>query len=293
METPDSSPPHRPAAAAAELPPATLEGWYALHQLFRLDWPTLKAIGEAERSPALREFGALTDAWSVVGEKGWSGTYRVVGAGLDLMLVHFRSDLEALDAARRAVHASALGDLLLLEREYLSVVELGLYQLTADTARGVDLGDAEVWRREIEAGMAREREKAYVRGRLFPVQPETMPYVCFYPMDKRREAGRNWYRLGLEERARLMAAHGAVGRRYAGRISQVISGSVGLDDWEWAVTLWAGDPLEFKNVITDMRYDEASAEYAEFGSFFVGVRMSPADIETLLPGGGPGEDGES
>jgi chlorite dismutase len=104
-----------------------------------------------------------------------------------------------------------------------------------------------------------------------------MPYVCFYPMSKRRDPGANWYQLTLEERSRLMYAHGLTGRRYAGRIQQTISGAIGLDDWEWGVTLIARDPLDFKRIVTDMRFDEVSAVYATFGRFFVGRRATIAE----------------
>jgi chlorite dismutase len=89
-------------------------------------------------------------------------------------------------------------------------------------------------------------------------------------MSKRRQAGQNWYTLSLEERSRLMQSHGMTGRRYAGRVQQVITGAIGLDAWEWGVTLFAKDPLDFKKLVTDMRFDEVSAKYAEFGEFFVG-----------------------
>jgi chlorite dismutase len=104
-----------------------------------------------------------------------------------------------------------------------------------------------------------------------------MPYVCFYPMSKRRASGQNWYALPLEERSRLMMAHGMTGRGYAGRVVQVISGAIGLDAWEWGVTLFAADPLAFKKIVTDMRFDEVSAQYAEFGEFYVGKTLSPAE----------------
>jgi chlorite dismutase len=97
-----------------------------------------------------------------------------------------------------------------------------------------------------------------------------MPYVCFYPMSKRRAPGQNWYALTLEERSRLMHAHGMTGRRYAGRVQQIITGAIGLAEWEWGVTLFARDPLDFKRLVTEMRFDEVSAQYAEFGDFFVG-----------------------
>jgi hydrogen peroxide-dependent heme synthase len=94
--------------------------------------------------------------------------------------------------------------------------------------------------------------------------------VCFYPMSKRRNESQNWYTLSLDERSRLMQAHGLTGRRYAGKVQQVISGAIGLDAWEWGVTLFAKDALEFKKLVTDMRFDEVSAKYADFGNFYVG-----------------------
>jgi chlorite dismutase len=112
-----------------------------------------------------------------------------------------------------------------------------------------------------------------------------MPYVCFYPMNKRRKVGQNWYTLPLGERARLMQEHGTTGRAYAGKVSQIISGSVGFDDWEWAVTLFAGDPIRFKELVTEMRYDEVTSIYGEFGSFWVGHRIAAADLVREFTGG--------
>jgi chlorite dismutase len=111
-----------------------------------------------------------------------------------------------------------------------------------------------------------------------------MPYLCFYPMDKRRNVGQNWYTLPLHERARLMAEHGGTGRRYAGRVSQIISGSVGFDDWEWAVTLFAKDPLDFKALVTEMRYDEVTSVYGEFGTFRVAHRIPTDAIAREIAG---------
>jgi chlorite dismutase len=121
-----------------------------------------------------------------------------------------------------------------------------------------------------------------VQRRLYPALPPQLPYVCFYPMSKRRDAGQNWYTLPIDERNRLMREHGMTGRRYAGRILQIITGAVGFENWEWGVTLFAADPLDFKKLVTEMRYDEASSLYAEFGDFFVGRVMSPTDwLDTI------------
>ena len=131
------------------------------------------------------------------------------------------------------------------------------------------MGDA-AYRARLGERVERERASEHVQRRLYPPLPGDMPYVCFYPMSKRREADANWYTLPLSERSQLMHAHGQVGRGYAGRVQQIITGSIGLDDWEWGVTLFAREPLEFKKLVTDMRFDRASAVYAEFGEFFVG-----------------------
>ena len=101
-------------------------------------------------------------------------------------------------------------------------------------------------------------------------------------MDRRRGEDKNWYKLPIEERARQMSDHGMIGRRYAGEVKQIISGSIGFDDWEWGVDLFADDPLVFKKLIYEMRFDEVSAVYALFGHFYVGVRVPAAQLEKLL-----------
>jgi len=264
------------------LPPAVLDGWYVLHQLYRLDWAALKALDRPTADGILATFASLLAGWSDDPASGWSGAYRMVGAGVDLMLLHFRSSLDALTDASQEMALSDLADVLVLDHEYLSVVELGMYGLTVEVTAGVDPSDPEAFQAAMEVALAEQRGKGFVRRRLYPQQPKDMPYVCYYPMDKRRSPEQNWYALSIETRAKLMRDHGTIGRRYAGRISQVISGSVGLADWEWAVTLWTGDPLAFKEIITEMRYDEASAEYADFGRFFVGRRLEPDDVASLL-----------
>jgi len=275
------------APNGAQLPPAVLDGWYVLHQLYRLDWPALKALDRPAADELLAEFASLLTGWVEDQGSGWSGAYRMVGGGIDLMLLHFRESLEQLTDVSHEVALSSLADFLLPDHEYVSVVELGMYGLTVEIAGKVDPSDPEAFRVALDEALAAQLGKAFVRRRLYPQQPEDMPYVCYYPMDKRRSVGQNWYALPIQTRAKLMRDHGTIGRRYAGRISQVISGSVGLADWEWAVTLWAGDPLAFKEIITEMRYDEASSEYAEFGRFFVGRRMEPGEVAGLLGPRGP------
>src|SRR2546430_3960960 len=118
-------------------------------------------------------------------------------------------------------------------------------------------------------------------------------YICFYPMDRRRGEDKNWYTLPIEERGRQMTEHGLVGRRYAGEVKQIITGSIGFDDWEWGVDLWADDPVVFKKLIYEMRFDEVSAVYALFGHFYVGVRCAATDLGKLLSGELPKADSQT
>jgi chlorite dismutase len=255
-------------------PPETTEGWYALHQVFAWDRRALRTT-PAERIPSLRQHAERVLASLATPEAGgWSAVVPLIGSRADVMFVHFRPTLDDIAAAQRELATVALFDLLQPVYSFLSVTEAGLYHASAQLAaaaqaRGGTVGD-EVYRAEMAKRVEAERGSPHVQRRLFPMQPPEMPYVCFYPMSKRRAAGQNWYALPLEERSRLMMAHGMTGRGYAGRVVQVISGAIGFDAWEWGVTLFAADPLSFKKIVTDMRFDEVSAEYAEFGEFFVG-----------------------
>jgi len=266
----------------SQLAPATLEGWYALHQMFSLDWSQLRAErrdGFAAAAEAL--FGQLAAS---AGE-GWSEPVRLVGAGgADWMFIHFRPTLEELAEVQRTVATSPLAPFLTLAFEYLSVTEAGLYHATADAAKEFDPASEEYRQRLAEVSAA-EAASDHVKSRLYPKVPEGMRYVSFYPMSKRRAVGQNWYALDVRERSRLMRDHGMIGRKYAGRIFQVITGSVGLDDWEWGVTLFARDALDFKRLVTEMRFDEASAVYGEFGRFFTGIRFAPGEWGALLGAG--------
>ena len=117
-----------------------------------------------------------------------------------------------------------------------------------------------------------------------PSHPELLdwPILCFYPMNKKRDGADNWYSLDFETRKKLMGGHARTGRKYAGKISQLITGSAGLDDWEWGVTLMAERLDDVKSIVYEMRFDEVSARYGEFGPFYINLRLSPADLWTHL-----------
>lgn len=256
-------------------PPATIEGWYASHQLFAL--PRDSGCTQSEIAAARETLSELA-----CGPEGsWSLAVQLVGSLADVMIMHFRPTLEEVGAAEQRVRRDPFLGRLRQLYSFLSMTEAGLYHVTAQlakdaNARGGSVGDAD-FEKALAERSAAEAATPHVRRRLYPQPPAEMPYVCFYPMSKRRAPGQNWYSLTLEERSRLMYSHGLVGRRYAGRVIQIITGAIGLDAWEWGVTLFARDPLDFKKLVTDMRFDEASARYADFGEFYVGRKAEPGE----------------
>ncbi|HEX2167378.1 MAG TPA: hydrogen peroxide-dependent heme synthase [Longimicrobiales bacterium] len=265
----------------SELAPATLEGWYALHQMMSIDWRAVRAMSAVDRATLRSTAAELLSELSAPREDGWSGAYQLVGGGANVMFVHFRETLDELGRADMRLRRSRAGSALELVNDYTSVTEAGLYHATAEAAAQAAPLSKE-YHALLDEAAAAERASAHVRTRLFPRVPEGMRYISFYPMSKRRLHPDNWYSLPVDERNRLMREHGLTGRRYAGRIFQVITGSVGLDDWEWGVTLFARDPLEFKRIVTEMRYDEASAKFGEFGEFFTGVQLNADELGALF-----------
>jgi len=212
-----------------------------------------------------------------------SAIFSLLGHKGDFLFIHFRRSFEELSEAQTAMARLALSDYLEPTTSYLSVIELGLYESTSKVygtlaARGVQ-PHSEEWQKEIEATLERQRQA--MAPRLWPEVPGAK-YLCFYPMDRRRGESRNWYQESMAARARMMSEHGAIGRRYAGEVRQIITGSIGFDDWEWGVDLFAEDPLVFKKLIYEMRFDEVSAVYALFGTFYVGLRVPAAGLAGVL-----------
>ena len=273
----------------SEFPPVplTLEGSALLHQFFRFDWKAWRSCADGERTQIAAEAmdvlkgleRAKADApiqtalFSELGHKG------------DLILVHFRESLEALNQVELDLAQTELFDYLTPTHSYVSVVELGLYESSRKTyeaaaAKGFEQHTPE-WNAEIAASL--ERAAAAMAPRIFPAVPEAK-YMCFYPMDRKRGEQVNWYTVPFAERQRMMHEHGLIGRRYGDRVKQIISGSIGMDDWEWGVDLFAEDPVVFKKLIYEMRFDEVSAVYALFGQFYIGVRLPIERLSDWLGG---------
>src|SRR5277367_6845556 len=272
------------SSAGIGVAPLTLEGSSVLHQMFRIRRDAIGKIPGQEML-AIAAQTAETIAEMERREDGQSAAFAELGHKGDLMLIHFRRTFDELAQAEAAIAKLPVGEFLEQTNSYLSMVEIGLYEATVRLHRklaadGVAV-DSDDGRKAVADAIAENREK--LGGRLWPRVPDRR-YVCFYPMNKRRGEHRNWYQLPLEERQRLMHEHGMIGRRYAGQVTQIISGSVGFDDWEWGVDLFADDPLVFKKLIYEMRFDHVSAVYALFGTFFVGLRCPASRLYDLLDG---------
>jgi hydrogen peroxide-dependent heme synthase len=264
--------------------PLTLEGSSVLHQMFRFRWAEWRKLSPAQQHEIAAEASAalLKMENDVAGQ---TAIFSLLGHKGDLLVVHFRNSFDQLKAAELAIARLRLSDYLEQTTSYLSMVELGLYDSSVKLYRTLreqgTVPHSPEWNEVIEETIKRQTEA--MRPRLFPQIPPNR-YICFYPMDRRRGEDKNWYSLPIEERQRQMEEHGLVGRRYAGTVRQIITGSIGFDDWEWGVDLFADDPLIFKKLIYEMRFDEVSAVYALFGTFYVGVRCPAAGLEELFSG---------
>jgi hydrogen peroxide-dependent heme synthase len=198
-------------------------------------------------------------------------TFSVLGGGADLGVMALSPDLDRLDVLTKSLAAGPVE----VAYSFFSLTEGSEYTSTeADERARLEAQGAD----DIEVALAtwRTRMEHYQEARLHPRLPARR-VIGFYPMSKRRAEGANWYALSFDDRKRLMGGHAAVGRRYAGRILQLITGATGLDDWEWGVTLLADDPVAIKDIVYEMRFDEVTARYGEFGPFWIGLLMSHGD----------------
>ncbi len=271
---------HRPAASAQV--PATLvpeTGWHFLHLFYRIDRQALAALDESKRQEG-RE--ALTALLGQSGEGGpaQSQCFAIPGHKADFGLMMAGPDLKAIHGVETAIAASPLGPALVPSDSFYSITEISEY--VPDVEQYGQILQREGHDPESSAYKTRLQQYAnrlepMNRQRLFPEFPD-WPCMCFYPMSKMRVEGQNWYLLPFEDRARMMSEHGRSGMKFAGRVTQVITASTGLDDWEWGVTLWARNPQYLKEIVYGMRFDESSAKYALFGDFYFGYILPPAEL---------------
>ena len=264
--------------------PLTLDGSALLHQMFRIRRPAWKAL-DADRQHEIADEAAAVLIEMEGCEEGGSALFSELGHKGDLILVHFRKTFDEANRAELRLSQLALADYLEPTTSYVSIVELGLYEASVQlyeslVEQGVEPGSEE-WLKAEQAKMQESRQA--MAGRLWPTVPPNR-YLCFYPMDKKRGEVNNWYDVKIADRRRMMRDHGMIGRRYAGKVKQIISGSIGFDDWEWGVDLFADDPLVFKKLIYEMRFDEASSLYALFGTFYLGLRFPASELGRFLEG---------
>jgi chlorite dismutase len=267
--------------------PLTLEGSFLLHQFFRFDWKAWRSCADGEREKIAAEAVAMLQRLERAGLDAPVRTalFSQLGHKGDLVLIHFRDSLKSLNQVELDLAQTALYDFLELRHSYVSVVELGLYESSRKTyeaaaAKGFEPNSPEF---QAEVAASLERASAAMAPRLFPAVPEAK-YLCFYPMDRKRGEQVNWYTVPFAERQHMMHEHGLIGRRYGDQVKQIISGSIGMDDWEWGVDLFADDPVVFKKLIYEMRFDEVSAVYALFGQFFISVRLPMEKLSGWLDG---------
>ncbi|ELZ01610.1 chlorite dismutase [Natrialba chahannaoensis JCM 10990] len=252
-------------------PPQTDEGWYVLHDFRSIDWGAWRDAPERHRSRALEEGIDYLSAASDVADAdaGDSAVFSVLGHKADLLILHLRPTLAALDTLERRFEQTALAEFTERADSYLSVTEVSGYMSQEYFEEDGEIEDTGT--------------KRYIESRLKPTIPDS-EFVSFYPMDKRRGPEHNWYDLPFDERAEHLSSHGDIGRDYAGRVTQIISGSVGLDDFEWGVTLFADDPTDVKELLTEMRFDPSSSAFAEFGRFLSARRFPPGNLGAFLAG---------
>ncbi|OIJ11794.1 heme-dependent peroxidase [Anaerobacillus alkalilacustris] len=239
----------------------TLEGWYCLHDFRAINWEKWKLLCTEEQEQITNEFVSILKKWEDA-EKGKAGShalYSIVGQKADIMIMILRPTMEEVNEVENAFNKSRFAEYTIPTYSYVSVVELSNY-----LPSNVD-----------------PNEDPEIQARLKPTLPKAK-HICFYPMNKRREGNDNWYMLSMDERRSLMRSHGMIGRGYAGKVKQIITGSVGFDDWEWGVTLFSDDVLQFKKLVYEMRFDEVSARYGDFGSFFVGNILLKESLPSYL-----------
>ena len=260
-------------------------GWPVLHLFQSIDRARWLANSEADRGRGVEEFATLLDALGR--EEGMQLIPSGVIGKADLGILAVHPDLKRIQQLTQELAATRFGSCLSTVYSFLSISERSEYiSSTGDHAKKLldEDGlapDSPDFQRQV-AGFA-SRMDMYVQSRVHPQLPgPDMPVVCFYPMSKARGEGRNWYALSFNERKRLMGSHADAGRRYANRVSQLVTSSTGLDDWEWGVTLFTRELKSIRDIVYEMRYDEGSALYGLFGPFYVGVRFAPGELRQAL-----------
>jgi hydrogen peroxide-dependent heme synthase len=255
------------------------EGWHCSHLYYRFDRATLKSLSAAELTEGRQQFVATLDPAGAQAPARLQASV-VSGHKADFGLMILDADPLVIDAVHQRLMAGPLGVALEPTYSFVSLTEVSEYVPTVEqygkrlAAEGED-PQGPAYQAKLKA--YESREVMMRRQRLTPDLPP-WPSTCFYPMNKKRKVGENWFLLDFDARSKLMAEHGRTGMTFGGKVTQLITVGLGFDDWEWGVTLWARNPDFLKEIVYRMRFDEASARYAEFGPFYVSYVMPPQDV---------------
>ena len=271
----------RPGAEPAEVSLTPQEGWHCLHAYYSFNRAMLATMPAAHRAEGAEAFVAALD-----GEAGPAPqrlqTSIVSGHKADFGLMIMDPDPLVIDSVHQRLLSSPLGAALVPTYSFVSVTEVSEYVPTLEqyAERLVREGEqpgSDSYEAKVRAYQG--REPMMRKQRLTPDLPP-WPATCFYPMNKKRKVGENWFSLPFSERNRMMAEHARSGMEFAGKVTQLITVGVGYEDWEWGVTLWARNPEFLKDIVYRMRFDEASARYAEFGPFYTSYVCEPLEMLT-------------
>jgi peroxiredoxin len=250
----------------------TYEGLFVVHLFLNINAKAWNQCSRKAQEEGLERFTNLLRHFNEGHQQ--QAKLILMGGKADLGLMLLGPDRVVLLQMERELMMALGDDILHRVYSYFSMTETSEYTTSEDEYRkellsqGLEAGTESF---EKELAIRLDRLKSYTQDRLYPRLPDWR-FFCFYPMSKRRLPGANWYELAFEERKALMKGHAMIGRKYSGKVLQLVSGSIGLDDWEWGVTLFAHDAREVKAIVTEMRYDMTSARYAEFGSFYTGIQ---------------------
>ncbi len=272
---------NRPHSAPANLPEPSLvpiQGWHCGHYFYRWNRGALKALG-GELGPRTADFvQALTAADITKPERLQS--FIISGHKADFAIIAMDPNPLTVDGVHQRIMSSALGEAIEPTYSFVSLSEISEYLPNKEqyAAKLIRTGeDPESTGFQAKVASYEKRLPMMLAQRLAPEFPN-WPAMCFYPMNKARNVGANWFMEPFSTRMELMAEHAQSGMSFAGRVSQLITASVGLDDWEWGVTLWARNPQFLKEIVYGMRFDEASARYGQFGQFYTGYLATAEEI---------------
>ncbi len=263
---------------------AEMTGWPVMHQYFRIDRVRWQALSETARRDGVAEFAGRLRQLS--GEEGLQLVPMAGVAKSDFAIMAIHPELRRLQQLGQQLAATTFGTCLAPVYAFLSISEASEYMSTADDWKRqlVEEQKLDPASPEFAASLAgfQKRMAAYAEARVHPQLPADMPVICFYPMAKARGETHNWYALPFEERKKLMGGHATAGRRFAGRVTQLITSCTGIDDWEWGVTLFARDLKAIRDVVYEMRFDPGSAVYGLFGEFYIALRFQPDELAEVL-----------